>query len=61
MFFAPCILPLVPAFLEFVGGVSLGESHKSITRTDRLRIVIHTVFYILGFSISPRKKCSFLV
>lgn len=51
MFLAPCTLPLVPAFLGFIGGVSLGESHGEVTRADRLRMLQNTIFYIAGFSL----------
>ena len=50
MFFAPCTLPLVPAFLGFISGASIGEG-KSIDKETRKRIVTNTVFYILGFSL----------
>lgn len=51
MFIAPCTLPLVPAFLGVLGGVSLADAGGEITRRDRVRIVRNTVFYILGFSL----------
>jgi len=49
-FLAPCTLPLIPAFLAFISGASLGEEGQ-IDKTTRKRIVVNTIFYILGFSL----------
>lgn len=49
-FLAPCTLPLVPAFLGFISGASLGEGGK-IDSSTRKRIIVNTIFYILGFSL----------
>ncbi len=51
MFLAPCTLPLVPAFLGFIGGVSLSNGKvRELTREDRIKIITHTAIYVLGFS-----------
>lgn len=50
-FFAPCTLPLVPAFLAFISGVpmtDLGDREK-LARV-KSKIVMNAVFAILGFS-----------
>jgi len=49
-FFAPCTLPLVPAFLGFISGASLGGEGK-IDKTTRKQIIVNTIFYVLGFSL----------
>jgi len=49
-FLAPCTLPLVPAFLGFISGVSIGDADK-IDSGLRRRLIVNTLFYILGFSI----------
>lgn len=51
-FFAPCTLPLVPAFLGVISGVS-PEELKDPESTKRLRgkIFTNAVFYVLGFSL----------
>ena len=49
-FLAPCTLPLIPAFLGFISGASLGEEGK-IDSSTRKRIVVNTIFYIIGFSV----------
>lgn len=49
-FLAPCTLPLVPAFLGFISGASLGDEGV-IDRSTRRRIIVNTIFYIIGFSV----------
>ena len=51
-FFSPCVLPLVPAYLCFLGGASM----EDLTRTDTLdrqlerRVFISALFFVIGFS-----------
>jgi len=48
-FFLPCVLPLVPAYLSFVSGVSI-QDMKGMSTTGSLRRVMgRTVAFILGF------------
>lgn len=49
-FLAPCTLPLVPAFLGFISGVSTGDAEKFDSGV-RKKLVINTLFYVLGFSV----------
>lgn len=51
-FFAPCTLPLVPAFLGVISGVK-GEDLNNPERLKnyRWRIFSNAVFYVLGFSL----------
>lgn len=49
-FFAPCTLPLVPAFLSFIGGSAKGASEHP-TRSLRLQIVVNALFYVFGFGV----------
>lgn len=51
-FLAPCTLPLVPAYLGFISGVStkdLEDPEKA--KEARRKIVLNGVFFILGFSV----------
>ncbi|WP_419661607.1 CcdA: cytochrome c-type biogenesis protein [Desulfosarcina variabilis str. Montpellier] len=49
-FFSPCILPLIPAYFTFITGFSLDEL-TGVQRTGvRIRIILSTLSYILGFS-----------
>jgi len=44
-FFSPCIIPMVPAFLAYLAGVSLQE-----IKTRRRDIFLNSFFFVLGFS-----------
>ncbi|HXV65856.1 MAG TPA: cytochrome c biogenesis protein CcdA [Nitrosopumilaceae archaeon] len=54
-FVAPCILPMIPAFLAYISGTTISEfNQKNGTKTlviNRMNIILNTVFFVLGFSI----------
>ena len=54
-FVAPCILPIIPAFLAYISGTTLSDlNQKSGTKLvtiNRTNIILNTVFFVLGFSI----------
>src|ERR1051325_6039237 len=45
-FLSPCVLPLVPAYVTFVTGLSLEDVQRS-----RRAALIHALLFILGFSL----------
>lgn len=47
-FLSPCVLPLIPSFLSYIGGVSLSELRG--TGMPRGRIVARTALFIAGFT-----------
>ncbi|MCG8395068.1 cytochrome c biogenesis protein CcdA [Bacillus atrophaeus] len=49
-FISPCCLPLYPAFLSYITGVSMDEV-KSEKLLLQKRSLIHTLFFLLGFSV----------
>jgi cytochrome c-type biogenesis protein len=50
-FFAPCVLPLLPAYISYVTGVSLSEfKNDERIQTHRLQIISSSIWYVLGFS-----------
>lgn len=49
-FASPCTIPLYPAFLSYITGMSL-EDLQEYHRTVNYRSLLHTVFFLLGFSI----------
>ncbi|HEY4550283.1 MAG TPA: cytochrome c biogenesis protein CcdA [Bacillus sp. (in: firmicutes)] len=49
-FISPCCLPLYPAFLSYITGMSVGEL-KSDNGMLQRRSLIHTIFFLIGFSI----------
>jgi len=51
-FLAPCTLPLVPGYLAFISGASLGDlKDPTKAKQARLKIFRNAVFYIIGFSL----------
>ncbi|WP_036215564.1 cytochrome c biogenesis CcdA family protein [Lysinibacillus sphaericus] len=49
-FISPCTLPLYPAFLSYITGMTLDEL-KSEKGMLQKRAIFHTLFFLLGFSI----------
>lgn len=49
-FISPCCLPLYPAFLSYITGMSVGEL-KSENAMLQKRSMLHTLFFLLGFSL----------
>ena len=53
-FIAPCILPMIPAFLAYISGTTLAEiknEQKSNIQINKINIIVNTIFFVLGFSI----------
>ncbi len=51
-FLSPCVLPLIPGYLSYLSGVSLTESSLArITKKAKLRIFLHAVLFVLGFTV----------
>jgi cytochrome c-type biogenesis protein len=48
-FISPCTLPLYPAFLSYITGMSIDEL-KNDKQVMRRRGMYHTLFFLLGFS-----------
>lgn len=48
-FISPCTLPLYPAFLSYITGMSLDEI-KNDKKVMQRRGMFHTLFFLLGFS-----------
>lgn len=44
-FFSPCFLPLVPAYLIYITGLSFDE-----IKNTRIKTVLHSALFILGFT-----------
>jgi cytochrome c-type biogenesis protein len=49
-FLSPCVLPLVPPYLTYMGGASF-EQLRSDDRALHARVVLTSIFFILGFSV----------
>ena len=51
-FFAPCVVPLLPAYVGYVSGVSLQELQKEGgVRLYRKQLIFSSIAYMLGFSV----------
>lgn len=46
-FISPCILPLMPAYISFISGVSI----ESLRERGEKRIITNTILFIFGFSL----------
>ncbi|WAA10863.1 cytochrome c biogenesis protein CcdA [Fervidibacillus albus] len=49
-FISPCVLPLYPAFLSYITGMSVAELKEENILLHR-RSFLHTLFFLIGFSI----------
>lgn len=48
-FVSPCVIPLYPAFLSYITGMSVEEISKDNKMLNR-KSMIHTILFLLGFS-----------
>ncbi|MFM7335757.1 MAG: cytochrome c biogenesis CcdA family protein [Tabrizicola sp.] len=46
-FLSPCVLPIVPPYLAYMGGISMGDMRDGV---DRHRVILPAVFFVLGLS-----------
>nr|WP_246569568.1 cytochrome c biogenesis protein CcdA [Lentibacillus saliphilus] len=49
-FVSPCVLPLYPAFLSYITGMSVNEISEENKMLQR-KSILHTLFFLLGFSV----------
>ncbi|MCK4385401.1 MAG: cytochrome c biogenesis protein CcdA, partial [candidate division Zixibacteria bacterium] len=51
-FISPCVLPLIPAYLSFISGVSVEEMKSRDRKSQALKKVsVNTILFVLGFSV----------
>jgi len=52
-FLSPCVLPLIPAYLSYISGLSLKklQGKETVTFADKLHIMQASLMFILGFSL----------
>ena len=46
-FLSPCVLPIVPPYLAYMGGISMGEMTAG---RQRRRVILPALFFVLGLS-----------
>jgi cytochrome c-type biogenesis protein len=51
-FLSPCVLPLVPPYLVYLGGTSMEQMthEEGLARDVWLRVILTSVFFVLGFT-----------
>ena len=50
-FASPCVLPLIPAYISFIAGVSLKElTGEGASKEAKRLAIINSIFFILGFT-----------
>ncbi len=47
-FLSPCVLPIVPPYLAYMGGISMGE--MTGTGIARRRVILPALFFVMGLS-----------
>ncbi len=47
-FLSPCVLPIVPPYLAYMGGISMGEMRGDTAA--RQRVILPALFFVLGLS-----------
>lgn len=50
-FLSPCVLPIVPSYIAFVSGLTLGELADGGASEARRVAVMHSVLFVVGFSV----------
>lgn len=50
-FISPCCLPLYPSFISYITGVSINELKENKQALFRKKVLIHSLFFSLGFSV----------
>lgn len=50
-FASPCVLPLVPGYLGFVGGFAGGDGEGATDKSNRRRLLLGVALFVLGFSV----------
>ncbi|MGE4295096.1 MAG: cytochrome c biogenesis CcdA family protein [Campylobacterales bacterium] len=51
-FLAPCVLPMIPAYMSYISGLSVAQLNGAtvMTRREHLRLIGAAAMFVLGFS-----------
>jgi cytochrome c-type biogenesis protein len=49
-FLSPCVLPLFPAYVSFITGMSVADLTAELTADARRRVLLHSLAFVIGFS-----------
>ena len=50
-FLSPCVLPIFPAYMSYITGISVKELQGSKSSGMARRLLIHSLFFLFGISI----------
>jgi cytochrome c-type biogenesis protein len=50
-FGSPCVLPLVPAYVGYLGGTALMAGEQANVRRDTAKTFLHSALFVLGFGL----------
>jgi len=50
-FASPCVLPLVPAYMGYLGGTAVIADESGGTRRETARTFLHSLLFVLGFGL----------
>ncbi|MBN1872093.1 MAG: cytochrome c biogenesis protein CcdA [Candidatus Omnitrophica bacterium] len=50
-FLSPCILPLIPAYISYITGISFDELRESHNKSVQRRTLVHSLFFVAGFTL----------
>src|SRR5690625_194669 len=50
-FLSPCVLPIFPAYLSYITGISVKELNEHQNTKIRGKLLSHSVFFLLGVSL----------
>jgi cytochrome c-type biogenesis protein len=52
-FLAPCVLPMIPAYMSYISGLSVAQMQDAgkMTRAEHMRLFGAAVMFVLGFSV----------
>jgi cytochrome c-type biogenesis protein len=50
-FLSPCILPLIPAYVSYMTGISFDELKEGQNKEIRRKTLAHSLLFVLGFSL----------
>lgn len=50
-FLSPCVLPIFPAYLSYITGISVKELHGKKDTKVRSKLLTHSLFFLLGVSL----------
>ena len=52
-FLAPCVLPMVPAYISYISSLSINKlkTAEKLTQTEHIHLIIAAFLFVLGFSV----------